>query len=407
MITKKFSKTYDECLTQAYLFQSELVVDQTLFTAASPAFAAPFAANFLADIEAADAIPTNENDLNSQSVFTAEVEEQMDLARAHYQKLLLYIGIAWPGSDVKLKAFGNNLYEKARKSPPKMANLLQSSYLDANSTTYKADLIAAGFLQTDITLLDTLSSDLTNKINAQQDFMRHTFTRSEERAVAFNKVWDTMVKISNSSKLNFKDSPAKIEFYLLYPSSGGGGSLTAPMNFAYNFGTNTFSWDAVTNATSYQIEASDNGTDWAEIYADAAANFVYIPASGAAKHYRVRARNSGGFGDFAAELAFTYYDSLAVPTGLALGLTGAVPPLTVNVNWDAVAGATEYKVERSIVNTGAAAGTYTLVDTVGTNSYSELTVDGKRYYFYVIAANSYRESAACAAVWVDVPVNPV
>jgi hypothetical protein len=68
MATKKFSKTYDEVLIQSYLFQSEFVADQTELTANSPLFASPFADDFLDDIEAADDIPTNEDDLNFQTL---------------------------------------------------------------------------------------------------------------------------------------------------------------------------------------------------------------------------------------------------------------------------------------------------------------------------------------------------
>ncbi|MCX6153316.1 MAG: hypothetical protein NT007_04065, partial [Candidatus Kapabacteria bacterium] len=396
----------DEALAQAYLFQSELIVDQTAFTAALPSFAPPFAADFLDDIEAADAIPTNEVDLNLQALHTSEVEVQMELARAHFQKLLFYIGFAWPDSEPMLRLFGSNLYEKARAVPLKMLNLLQSSYEIANSTAYKATLISEGFLQADITKLNTLFDDLSEKISTQQDFIRHSYARTEDRAVAFNKVWDTMVKISTAAKQIFKDSPAKVEYYLLYPSSGGGGSLTPPANFAYNFSSNIFSWDSVTNATSYQIEASDNGTDWSEIYADAAASFTYIPASGVTKHYRVRARNSNGFGAFGTALVFAYYDSLSAPSGLSIGLSGATPPLNINLNWNSVAGATRYKVYRSIVSVGSPAGTYSYLELANTNSYYEVSVENKRYYYYLIAINDYRESSASSAIFVDVPVDP-
>ncbi|MCX6154195.1 MAG: hypothetical protein NT007_08545 [Candidatus Kapabacteria bacterium] len=406
MIKQKFAKSFDDARTQAYLFHSELVVDQTAFTATSPIFASPFAADFLDDIEAAGAIPTNENDLNMQTYHTSEVEAQMVLARNHYQKLLFYIGMAWPDSDAILKVFGSNLYTKARNVPLKMMNLLQSAYSSANSVTYKSTLISAGFIQNDITLLDTLFNDLTEKINIQQDFIKHSYVRSEERAIAYNKIWDSMVKISNASKLIFKDSPAKIEFYLLYPSNGGGGSLTAPVNLAYNYSSNTFTWDIVTNATSYQMEISSNGADWMEIYADSASSFVYIPESGAIKYYRVRARNSNGYGSFGSILNVTYYDSLSKPSNLTIGLSGSSAPLIISVNWNSVAGATRYKIFRSIVNVGSSAGTYSYMELASTNTFSEESIENKRFYYYIVAVNDYLESTACSAVFVDVPVNP-
>jgi len=213
MIRQNFSKSFNDVLNQAYMFQAELLVDQTAFTAFSPQFAAPFATNFLNDIHSADALPTNEDDLNNQTLLSQNVEDKMVTAREQYQKLLIYVGFAWPDSDPMMKVFGQNLYAAASVSLPKMVNLLQSSYLSANSTAYKATLIAAGFLQADITLLSTIATDLQTRISTQQDFIRHSFTRSEARIVAFNKVWDYMSKISAASKFIFKNSPAKIEFY--------------------------------------------------------------------------------------------------------------------------------------------------------------------------------------------------
>ncbi|MCX6152629.1 MAG: hypothetical protein NT007_00560 [Candidatus Kapabacteria bacterium] len=274
-------------------------------------------------------------------------------------------------------------------------------------TGYLTDLASLGLTSGMLDDFEDANQAYEEARNAQNEATSVRDMKAVERITKGNEIYALVSKYCEIGKLVYQaTNPSKYRDYVIYGTSGGGGALTAPANFAYNFVSNVFSWDAVTNATSYQIEASDNGTDWAEIYADVAANFSYVPTSGVAKHYRVRARNASGFGDYAAELLFTYYDALAAVLGLALGLTGATYPLTVNVNWDLVTGASAYKVFRSIVNFGGSAGTYSLVDTVGTNTYSEVTVDNKRYYFYVIAANDYRESAACAAMWVDVPVNP-
>jgi hypothetical protein len=221
MITKKFNRTYDDTLTQAYLFQSELVADKIAFTAFSSIFADPFAANFLNLIEETGLIPTKEEYLNNQVIYSMQVEESMEKARAHYQKLLFYVGIAYTNSDTTLLAFGSNLYLKARQMPQRMLNLLQNAHKNANSATYNATLISVGFTQIEIDLLETLEQELMTVYNAQQDYIQHTYKRTEDRTIAFNQVWDEMVKISNASKLIFKDSPAKIEYYLLYPEGVG------------------------------------------------------------------------------------------------------------------------------------------------------------------------------------------
>ena len=406
MITKKFSKSYDEALTQAYLFQSELVVDQAAFTAFSPLFASPFAADFLLDIQAADAIPTNEDDLNNQTVLSAEVEDQMVLAREQYQKLLLYVGFAWPNSEPKLKVFGNNQYEIARKSPPKMINLLQSSYLSANSVTYKAALIAAGFLQTDITLLHTIELDLTAKLNAQQDYIRHSFTRSEDRVVAFNKVWDTMVQISNASKYIFKDSPAKIEFYLLYPEGAGPGVLTPPTGLSFTLSNMKISWNSVTNATSYSVEISQDGVAYNEIYSGVETNFIYMPVFFGYAYLRCRARNASGYSDYSDVYNFSYYDVLPAPENLEISLVSG-SSVMVELSWSAVLSADSYKIYRSVVNLDSPAGDYTyLTDQIGT-VYTGNAVSGKRNWYVLKSMNATQMSDYSQAVYLDVAVVPV
>jgi hypothetical protein len=66
------------------LFQSELDVDQAAFTAFSPIFSPTFTTDFLDDIQAADAIPTNEDDLNNQTLISNQLEQKMEACRQHF-----------------------------------------------------------------------------------------------------------------------------------------------------------------------------------------------------------------------------------------------------------------------------------------------------------------------------------
>ena len=338
MITKKFSKTYDEALTQAYLFHSEFVLDLALFTAFSPSFDVAFAADFLDLIEVADAIPTNQDDLNNQVILTIAVDEQMAVARAKYQKLLVYIGLAFPYSETALLAFGNNTYDKARLLPTKMVNLLQNAHINASSTTYKAALIAAGFLQTDIDSLETIADDLQTRYNAQQEYKQHTYRRSEERAIAFNAVWDVMVKINAASKIVFKDSPAKIEFYLLYQASTPIGSLTAPANFTFEPIIYDLTWDAVENATSYEIQSSTDGTNYTEYWTGPGTDCTLEAIPSVLTYYRVRARNAGGYGAFSAVVQYNFAAPVQAPINLAYNIE------TSNFSWEPVPAATRYEI---------------------------------------------------------------
>jgi hypothetical protein len=339
MIQKKFSKTYDEALTQAYLFHSEFVLDLALFTAFSPSFDADFASDFLDLIEAADTIPTNQEDLNNQVILSTAVEEQMVVARSIYQELLVYIGLAVPNSETALLAFGNNMYEKARYSPQKLVNLLQLAHRNANSTVYKAALIAAGFLQTDIDSLETIATELNTRYNVQQDYLQHTYSRTEERTIAFNAVWDVMVKINAASKIVFKDSPAKIEFYLLYQASTPIGTLTAPTNFEFNNGTLIFDWHAVENATSYELESSTDGTNYSSYWTGTELSCTLTEIPSTMMYYRVRARNAGGYGPSSDVIQYDFHPPLVAPSNIVL-----IPHLS-QFMWGNVISATSYEFQ--------------------------------------------------------------
>lgn len=400
MITKKFNKTYDEALTQSYLFHSEFVADQAAFEAFSGKFASPYAENFLALITAADEIPTNDDDLNIQTGFTNELELMMESCRTQYQKLLLHVSFAWPDDESKQKIFGNNLYAEARRIPSKMVNLLQNSYREANSVAYKASLIAAGFSQAEITLLDTLADNLTKKLNEQQSYIRHTYGRTEQRTEAFNAVWDVMVQISGASKLIFKDSPAKVEFYLLYPEGAGPGSLTAPKNFRFLRGMRGFIWDLVPNATSYAMEMSLDQETWTQVFYEEWNETAYDVPDGFS-YYRVRAHNAGGFGPYTEVLAIEYYLILPTPQNFRIELVEGTPK-KARLMTDTVPTAELYMSYMSVVNIGAGPG-----DMLGAASNTEPIVMnelvvGKRNYFKMQAQNEGQSSAQTNALYLDV-----
>lgn len=219
MINTKFHKGFDEVLVQAYLFHDGYVKDEEAFTASSPIFTPSFAADFLSDIKTADLLPTNDDDLNKQVVLSMALEDAMEAGRGHFRKLMFYVNLAWPNDKAMANALGSSTYLNARKNTLRLINLLQNTYIDADSAEYKSSLIAVGFTQADIDLLNTLADDIRTKNHAKDQYMRQSNARSQARIKAFNKLWDTMVLISETSKMIFKDSPGHMKYYLLYPNS--------------------------------------------------------------------------------------------------------------------------------------------------------------------------------------------
>ena len=401
MITKKFNKTFDDALTQAYLFHSGLVVDLSHFTAFSPIFDAPYAADFLALITDAASLPTNDEDLNNQVVYSLNVESKMEESRAFYKVLISYVNLKWGDSEVVLRTFGNNLYEKARKVPPRLVNLLELAYRAANSTEYKTDLIAVGFVQADITKLLTLAGELNVLYNDQQEFIQKSSKRSEERIIAFNKFWDEMVKINNASKIVFKDSPASIEYYLLYPESASPGALTAPTGLSFTISNMKISWNSVTNATSYIAELStDGGITFEEVFTGVENYFIYQPSVEGTVIIKVMGNNANGHGP-ESTLTFNYYSVLPTVENVEISLVSGSSSMYQLV-WNPVLSATAYKIYKSEVAIGNPAGEYTHVTDVTGTVYSGNAVSGKRSWFVLKASNAAQMSSFSEAVYLDV-----
>ena len=218
MIRKNFNKSYDELLTQAFLFHSELLKDLPLFSAFSPMFTLTYAENFKSMIDFADNLPQIEEYYNNQTVLSTKVAEIISAGRAIYQRLLFYVRLVWADSEAVLQNFGSSLYSNVGRSAPKMMTVLQLAYKNASIPENKALLLAAGFTQADIDAINSTEGALNTAYNVQQDYIQQTYLRTEERILAYNALWDEMVLISGASKFIFNDLPAKRRFYLLYPS---------------------------------------------------------------------------------------------------------------------------------------------------------------------------------------------
>jgi hypothetical protein len=402
MAIKKFNKSYDAALEQSYVFHAGFLLDKATFIAASPLFADPFAANFLVDIEAADVLPTIDDDNAVQFQFAYDLEGLMEQAKELYQKLMLYVGLAYPGDEAAFAAFKSEDYVRDSKSTDRMINLLQNANLVADSVAYKAGLIAVGFLQVDIDLLDSLAADIKDKNTEYQLFMNLATKRSQVRIVAFNKFWDAMVRLSDTSKIIYKDDPGKIAFYLLYPEAPTPNPPAVPENLSWVLATDTFSWDAVETATSYQLVFRANGaTEWEECYAGATNSVVFDPGAGEWE-FKVRARNAGGYSDYSIIIQILVPGGLDVPQNVLVVYLPA-PDDYLSLTWDPVVGASSYKLYQSIVNIGQPSGPYSSPETpISSPHVVNNPISGKRYYYKVAAAAPGQMSEPSAAAFADV-----
>jgi hypothetical protein len=260
--TKSINREYTmddlDMLELAQVFHGNFLIDQAAFIAAFPILDVPFAANFQTAIDTADDIPSGAEVDSLIAVITEELNAKMPLARSALQKLFTYADLTW-NSSAKTNSFGKNRYEKARQSQVRIKELLELAHRQADSVTNKAALIAAGYLQVDIDQLETLMDEI-DTLNAQQELeLSNRGIQTETRVTAMNAVWEFMRQINKTSKVVFVDSPAKLDLYLLYPTTHSG--LPKVQNLVVSVSASspyiaTITWTPAVGATEYQLYQS-------------------------------------------------------------------------------------------------------------------------------------------------------
>jgi uncharacterized repeat protein (TIGR01451 family) len=176
--------------------------------------------------------------------------------------------------------------------------------------------------------------------------------------------------------------------------------IAAPTTVAADT-TITVSWPVVPGAASYMIERSPDGsTGWTTLQASITSISLNDAGllNGTNYYYRVTASNSAGSSPVSAVVS--------AKTGLGLPtLSASVTNYTgVVLNWNSVAGATEYTLRRSIDggttwNTAGTTSSTTLTD-------AELVPDGT-YEYQVIATDGTQTSASNNVVITLPPAQPV
>ena len=120
----------------------------------------------------------------------------------------------------------------------------------------------------------------------------------------------------------------------------------------------TLTWEAVTGATAYQIYRADTAEGTLErVTTDADITGTTYTDTGLTHtttyRYTVRAVDSVGVGASSAEASATTRGLPAAPANLSATASGAANVFQVSLAWDAVIGATEYRIYRADTADGA------------------------------------------------------
>ncbi|MCX6152714.1 MAG: hypothetical protein NT007_00995 [Candidatus Kapabacteria bacterium] len=208
--------------------------------------------------DAFEVFPPDDSLIGDVMIATQTKAAKLEAIKELIRSMALRVAMKWGENSGQYRKLGitgmNNFSEDKLLVTARSVHTIMTGFL--------SDLASTGLTTGLLTAFATANDDYEAARNAQNTAINERDNKTEERIAAGNALYAKVSNYCDVGKRVFASTnQAKYNDYVIYGAGGTGGALTPPANFAYNFSTNVFSWDVVTNATSYQIEASDNGTD--------------------------------------------------------------------------------------------------------------------------------------------------
>ena len=119
-------------------------------------------------------------------------------------------------SPAVMKQFGLNRYRKARTSQPEMVVFMYEFYNVAQQ--YRDGLVEAGMKAEVIESIKTAADQLNSDNITQELGKDNRMSKTEERVVLMNSLYDELADFSEASKIVFANDPLKREKYI-FPHS--------------------------------------------------------------------------------------------------------------------------------------------------------------------------------------------
>lgn len=193
-----------------HTFAMEDIADLAAF---DPDFSAVFFAAYQTAIDAAEAVPSDEQVENVITQMTEDVEAQMGVCRKKYQDSKYFIERAFPKDKATWDEFGYDRYNKARNVQPKLIEFMRDFY--GAAVKYSAQLATVNYTALMIDDIKT-QTDLLDSLNrAQNAYVNNRPQITKERIVKHNAVWNTATRICTAGKTVYQDNYSKFKRYLL------------------------------------------------------------------------------------------------------------------------------------------------------------------------------------------------
>ena len=229
-ILRNYRMEDEAMLVRAEVFHDQLVEDLADFTAKFPFIDAAYEAAIQATIDAANALPLDNQVVDNLKVLTEDVNAQVVLGRRALSDLGIYAKLAFPDDEARQRVFGQDTWGDAYSDQEKMMNALEQAHTMVTTAPYDADLATKGFVAANATTLQTIANEIRSRNGLQEKAKASRPVTTQDRIVQYNSVWAQLREINLASQVVFADNPAKLDSYKLYPN----GNNTTTVNLTVN-----------------------------------------------------------------------------------------------------------------------------------------------------------------------------
>ena len=213
------------------------------------------------------------------------------------RNMVLRLEAKWGPDNARCRTLNIN-------SPSQLSDdslLASARWVHTKMTEFQPDLADFGLTKEVLDAFEELTEQFELAKNAQAEANSMRILKGEERVNKGNELYELVSNYCGfGKKLYEKTSPAKYNDYIIYAPTAGG--LKPPTGLNYILEHNTAVWDAVENATSYELQYAPDEKMWTDAYSGADTMVLYYPPQGGTAFFRCRARNANGFGEFSEVL---------------------------------------------------------------------------------------------------------
>ena len=214
-----------------------------------------------------------------------------------YRMIVLRFSMTWGDDSLQLRRVAASEYYSAPEG--QLITMARKTHIYA--TENLAKLAPAGLTQEQLNEFKQLTDDLLSAIIAQEEAIDIRDNKATERGNKGNEIYKLLASYCDIGKRFYlKSDPSKYNDYVIYSPSAGG--LKPPTGLKYLVEHYTAVWDAVENATSYELQYSPDEKTWSEAYGGADNMVHYFPPQGGLAFFRCRARNANGFVEYSEVL---------------------------------------------------------------------------------------------------------